>query len=890
MNFKEFMKSNFEWKSALAFALVCLVLLGDALISARNMATVLDNGGWVTHTYQVIGELQTVQSMLKEVQAAQRSYIITGDKNYQNAYSATQVPLRKHLDRLKFLVSDNPPQEARMKNLEVQALAEISRLQQGVDLYNTNPAAIDRAVLADDSKARMGGITDTIAEATRIEQDLLARRQVAVTASERNMRLAFAATTAASLLLLSLVYGMTMRAMRERRASAEAIARREEWLSTTLRSIGDAVLATDAQGRILFFNSVAERLTGWKQREAVGKASDLVFVVNDPETGQRVEGPVAAVLRTSAGTILDDNRLLVARDGRQVIIDDSGAPMHDAKGRLIGTVVVFRDITARKEAEEELRAAKEAAETANRTKSQFLANMSHELRTPMNAIIGYSEMLQEEAHEEGQDSMVADLQKIHGAGKHLLALINDILDLSKIEAGKMELFLETFDVPATVREIVTTVEGLVEKNGNRLIVQCDDALGTMYGDLTKVRQNLLNLLSNAAKFTSEGQITLNVTPHAQNGRAGYAFQITDEGVGMTPEQIGRLFEVFSQADASTTRKFGGTGLGLAITRHFCRMMGGDVSVQSEAGKGSTFTMWLPAVVSEMNGESGAIGADAPVTPNDAVTALVGGMNPVAQNGDGLAGHAGIVLVIDDDPTARGLMQRLLGREGFRVEVAANGPDGLRMARELRPVAITLDVMMPSMDGWTVLTTLKDDPELCDIPVIMLTMVDNKNLGIRLGASDYMTKPVDRDRLNTILSKYRCKSQPCNVLLVEDDETTRHMMREMLQHAGWTVTEAENGQAALDLVKAHQPELILLDLMMPMMDGFEFVSHLQQNMDWREIPIIVLTAKDVTAEDRLRLNGYVEKVLQKGATSREELLDDVRSLVVRSVNDHAARKK
>ena len=315
-----------------------------------------------------------------------------------------------------------------------------------------------------------------------------------------------------------------------------------------------------------------------------------------------------------------------------------------------------------------------------------------------------------------------------------------------------------------------------------------------------------------------------------------------------------------------------------------------MNVQSEAGKGSTFTMWLPAVVSEPKTENAQEGAGLNVTPADAVTIEAAEAAVQAARPDGIApGYAGTVLVIDDDPTARGLMQRLLSKEGFHVETASNGPDGLRMARELRPAAITLDVMMPSMDGWTVLTTLKDDPDLCHIPVIMLTMVDNKNLGIRLGASDYMTKPVDRDRLNTILSKYRCSASPCPVLLVEDDETTRHMMREMLQHAGWNVMEAENGQAALESVRAHRPELILLDLMMPQMDGFEFVSHLQQEPKWRDIPIIVLTAKDVTAEDRLRLNGHVEKVLQKGATSREDLLEEVRALVVRSVNDNPATK-
>ena len=879
---KDRVKSLVEWKPFLVFLLVLIVLTGNAFVSFGNMNTVTSSGRWVTHTYQVLIELESVLSALKVGEAAQRSFLITGDTDDLTPYDNARAPVREHLDKLKSLTQDNSDQQVRLRLLESQVMGEMTRLQRGIARRKAAGAVVDPAILASDGKAGMDDIGATIAQAAAVEQVLLSGRQEAEQRSERNMRLTFVASTAGGIGLLCLVYGLTARAMRERRQNAEVIARREEWLSSTLRSIGDAVLATDAQGRLLFINRVGERLTGWNQKESIGKPADEILVVKDPATGERVESPFTAVLRTGKGTEVGDTRTLVARDGREIAIDDNGATMHDRQGKLIGTVVVFRDITSRKQAEEDLRAAKEAAETANRTKSQFLANMSHELRTPMNAIIGYSEMLTEEAQDDGREDMVSDLQKIHGAGKHLLALINDILDLSKIEAGKMELFLETFDVPQMVQELAASLEPVIAKNSNRLEIQCPESLGTMYADLTKVRQNLMNLLSNAAKFTSEGQIVLNVKSEARGGQPGISFRISDEGVGMTPEQMSRLFEVFSQADASTTRKYGGTGLGLAITRLFCRMMGGDVTVESEAGKGSTFTMWLPAVVTETANIAG-----------DAVS-------PAVQNGgdaaeSGASGHtltladAETVLVIDDDPTARGLMQRLLTKEGFRVETASDGESGLRLARALHPAAITLDVMMPGMDGWTVLTALKNDASLCDIPVVMLTMVENKKMGMRLGAADYMTKPVDRDRLAAILQKYRCKQPPCPVLLVEDDTTTREMMREMLTHAGWSVLEAANGQIALEMVRANRPQLILLDLMMPMMDGFEFVAHLQQEPDWRDIPIIVLTAKDITNEDRLRLNGYVEKVLQKGATDREDLLNEVRSLVVSSVRENTARK-
>jgi GAF domain-containing protein/DNA-binding response OmpR family regulator len=497
-------------------------------------------------------------------------------------------------------------------------------------------------------------------------------------------------------------------------------------------------------------------------------------------------------------------------------------------------------------------------ELASRYKSEFLANMSHELRTPLNAIIGYSEMLQEEAEDLGYEDFTPDLQKIQFAGKHLLALINDILDLSKIEAGRMDLFLETFDLPSMVQEAVTTIQPLVEKNRNTLTVHCADNLGTIQADLTKVRQSLFNLLSNACKFTEQGTITLAVSRETVDGAAWVTLRVTDTGIGMTPEQTGRLFQAFTQADASTTRQYGGTGLGLTITRHFCRMMGGDITVESALGQGSTFTIRLPAEV---------------VDPKVAA----------APRGEGLPASAVLegaptVLIIDDDPTVHDLMQRFLRKEGLRIVAAASGAEGLRLARELRPAAITLDVMMPGMDGWAVLTALKADPTVADIPVIMLTIVDDKNMGFALGAADYLTKPVDWDRLAAILKKYRCAHPPCGVLVVEDDTDTRDMLRRMLTREGWAVTEATNGRVALEQVAASQPELILLDLMMPEMDGFAFIEALRQQDAWRSIPVIVVTAKDLTPEDRQRLNGYVEQILQKGAYSREELLHEIHHLV------------
>ncbi len=493
-------------------------------------------------------------------------------------------------------------------------------------------------------------------------------------------------------------------------------------------------------------------------------------------------------------------------------------------------------------------------DVANRHKSEFLASMSHELRTPLNAIIGYSEMLQEEAQDLGQDALTPDLKKINAAGKHLLELINAVLDLSKIEAGKMDLLVEPFSVTRLVTEIAAVVKPLAEKNGNALETRCADGVGEMRADLTKVRQALFNLLSNACKFTERGTVTLAAARASMAAGDQIVFTVADTGIGMTEEQLGRLFQDFTQAEVSTSRRYGGTGLGLALSRRLCRLMGGDVMVKSVSGRGSTFTIRLPAEVAEPVEATRPRPVDAP------------------------AGGS-LVLVIDDDPAVRELMSRFLTRERFQVAQAAGGEEGLRLARTLRPDAITLDVMMPGLDGWAVLAALKADPATADIPVVMLTIVDDRSHGYALGAAEYLTKPVERERLLEVLARYRRDGL---VLLVEDDAALRELVRRVLEREGYAVVDAEDGRDALERVRERVPGVILLDLMMPVMDGFEFLAELRREETWREIPVIVLTAKDLSAEDRDRLNGSVARILQKGAYGREALLAEVRALVAASV--------
>jgi signal transduction histidine kinase/ActR/RegA family two-component response regulator len=398
-----------------------------------------------------------------------------------------------------------------------------------------------------------------------------------------------------------------------------------------------------------------------------------------------------------------------------------------------------QEIIHRKRTQEELLKAKQAAEEANRAKSAFLANMSHELRTPLNAIIGYSEMLEEETRDVGRIENVADLQRIQAAGKHLLSLINDVLDLSKIEAGKMGLHLETFTVQAMIEEIVTTLQAAAQKNSNRIVVHLAHDIGSMHADVTKVRQILFNLLSNACKFTDHGTITVQAERHTKD-KDWIVVRVTDTGIGMTEDQQWNLFQDFTQADASISRKYGGTGLGLAISFRFALMMHGHIRVESQPGEGSTFTVELPA---EVTMEA----AEPAVTP--AASSMV-------TEEPGSRRDADTVLVIDDDAAVRDLMTRFLGKMGFHAVSAANGDEGLRLAEKIQPSIITLDVIMPGLNGWDVLGQLKAKPELASIPVIMITIVDNETMGLEKGASNYLVKPIDRDRLALALEKYRSR--------------------------------------------------------------------------------------------------------------------------------------
>jgi len=674
---------------------------------------------------------------------------------------------------------------------------------------------------------------------------------------------------------LKMVGEMLANALERKRAEIALIQEKLSYRSIFENAV-EGIFQTTPTGRYLRANRALAEIYGYESSaQMLAELTDInrqIYV--DPNRRAEFIAQLDAVRQVSKF-----ESQVYRRDGSTIWISENARSICDESGSVLYYEGTVQDITAGKLAESALHQALEAAESANRAKSTFLANMSHELRTPLNAIIGYSEMLTEEAEELGDEAFVPDLEKIRSAGKHLLSMIDDILDISKIEAGRMDLYLETFDIHALIESAVATARPLVEKNGNTVEVYCRDNLDTMHADMTKVRQVLLNLLSNAAKFTHNGKIAIGVERIKNeqlkminqeessqiliSNSEFLSFRVADTGIGMTKEQLQRVFQPFTQADASTTRKYGGTGLGLAISQRFCQMMGGSIEASSTLGSGSTFTVLLPSAIQQ---------------PEIANKVRDCASYPGAP-------AAGTVLVVDDDPISRDLIARALSRQGLHIEVADGGEQALRLAKKLRPDVITLDVIMPGMDGWTVLSALKADPELASIPVILLSFVGNKSLGFALGASDYLTKPVDGKRLAALLNKYR-RDQDCvasnnltgQILIVEDDVATRKILRRILEKQGWAVTEADSGRAALEKLKIARPHLILLDLMLPDMDGFELIGELRKSHSRDPIPIVAITGKDLTPAESQQLNGYVARVLQKGVYSCDTLLRDVRSIV------------
>ena len=508
----------------------------------------------------------------------------------------------------------------------------------------------------------------------------------------------------------------------------------------------------------------------------------------------------------------------------------------------------------------ETRQARKMAEEATRAKSAFLANMSHELRTPLNAIIGFTRIVRRKGAELLPSKQLDNLDKVLTSSDHLLGLINTVLDIAKIEAGRMDVQTSNFEIKPTIELVGMTVQPLIRSTDVKLVSEVAENIPLLHTDHDKLKQILLNLLSNAAKFTHKGSITIQAK--AENGNL--VVEVKDTGIGISPEALDLIFEEFQQADSSTTRQYGGTGLGLAISRSMARLLGGDLFAASQTGVGSTFTLVVPLNY----GKQTSIAASSPV-------------NAESHQEPSLRDKS--ILVIDDHPHAVALLREILEEAGYQVLEASNGVQGLQMAQEHIPMAITLDIMMPNKDGWQVLYALKNDSQTRDIPVVLVTVVDQKALGYQLGASDYLVKPLNADDLLASLSRIGCREQKSRLLVVDDDPNIHEMVAQLLEGSSYQIQAVSDGAKAVAVAQTDPPDIILLDLLMPHMDGFSVIEELRQHPKTSGIPIVILTAKSLSAAEENSLKQRIFTVIQKQGLQGEALLETIAFALTRTNN-------
>ncbi|OUR96921.1 hypothetical protein A9Q84_11335 [Halobacteriovorax marinus] len=613
------------------------------------------------------------------------------------------------------------------------------------------------------------------------------------------------------------------------------------------------VSITDVNGKITYVNEKFCEISKYTEEELLGKDHRILNSSFHPKSF--IKNLWDTIIQ---GNVWQDEICNRGKYGDTFWVDSTIVGYKDLSGEITQFVAISNDVTEKKLADENIRRAIDEANKANKSKSEFLANMSHELRTPMNAVLGYTQLLKKTfKKKEELSEYIVDLDEIEYSGKHLLSLINDVLDISKIEAGKMETNIEEFEVVSELESIANIVQPLATKGHNKFEYFIDSELDHMNSDVTKLKQIILNFLSNAFKFTKDGKIILNAKKvNFQEGQALFV-EVIDTGIGMSKDHLDKIFDSFTQADSSMTRKYGGTGLGLSISKKFVEMLGGVIEAKSVEGVGSTFSMTVP-----LNLESAILNWEERQPERTKV--------PFTK----ILGNELTILIIDDQERMHDITRKSFQDFEYRFLSAYDGETGIAMAREQHPDIILLDIEFPGISGWDILNILKNDEQLADIPVIMATVSGDKNTAFSLGASGFLQKPIEHEVLAKVLAKYGCETPPCLALVVEDEKINQDLMCRILKKEGWAVDVADNGLVALEMMKKKTPEIIFLDLMMPEMDGFSFLDEIKKHAEWANIPIIVVTAKELSKEEKHKLDHGVRTYLQKGEYSIDELEEEL----------------
>lgn len=986
------MKWSIEKKTGAGLAVAGMILLLVAGLLYRTGRSSIEASEWVSHTHEVLGELEATLSAVAEAQTAARGYIITGQEVFLEPYQAAAPGVRANLDRLKSLTADNPSQQRHLAMLESAVAEKLDSLQQNIDLRKQKGfEAAQQRVATGIGTRQMNQVRTIISEMKQEEEDLLKRRAVEFRASTRKTSLMFSCVIFLEFLLLGVVYYVLRRDIAQRKRADEALRESEERFRLLVDGVRDyAVLMLDPAGRIASWNQGAERIKGYKANEILGCHFSRFYPPEDVQNGK----PERELETAIAEGRYEEEGWRVRKDGSRFWANVVITALTDGAGKLRGFSKVTRDITERRRAEqllqesedrhrklfdnnphptwvfdretlrflavngaavrkygyssdeflkmtikeirppedipamletvasirdgmesvgawrhrlkdgtdidveitsyalnfagrpadvvvavdvsqrkrdevekrrfleklaasnEELELRNREVERATKLKSKFLANMSHELRTPLNAIVGFSDLLADGSPGELNDKQKRFVNHIKQGSAHLLQLINDILDLSKIEAGQLELRCEDFQVKDALPEVLSSIRPLAMAK-NIQVHHTLEGDRAVYADRVRFKQILYNLLSNAVKFTpKDGRIDIDCVEKGSE----VSISVTDTGIGIRTEDQAVVFEEFRQVEGNSNAANEGTGLGLAITKRLVEQQGGKISLESEPGKGSRFTFTLPTGTITSSKVTPAYG------PANLNVAVDGGRKP-------------LILIVDDEVPARELLASYLEPE-YRIAMAESGTEVVQKAQQLHPDAITLDVLMPGGNGFETLVALRKTPETADIPIIIVSILDQKQVGFALGAADYLIKPIRKPVLLETIRRHVLPhaDDDATILLVDDDPKTLELLQETLRSAGYETQSVQSGERALEVLSSKLVNAVLLDLLMPGMDGFEVIRHVREEATLKELPILVMTAKTLAQEEIALLSRETQALFQKNGSWQHQLIAEVGRVV------------